>query len=210
MYVIWKNLIKQEYQVFDTSNMVDSGVFDLYDIKRLKRAKVNIGIFNDDDLIMPIDYINVLADEYMAPSGASETALGEIISAICRIVYRFENDGDVIGAEYGRITCSPAYRYLIDNIPVLDEYFKPTENLAEYYNMSEDEYRDFIDLLMGIVAGYACDNFDSLSEIPNYESYNEFKNPEYDSEDYVNENDDEYYTDEDEGEGEIDYELLDY
>ena len=47
--------------------------------------------------------------------GSCETVAGEIVRALTRIVYRFYNDGDCIGVDYGNETCNAAARYLMKN-----------------------------------------------------------------------------------------------
>ena len=58
------------------------------------------------------DRINALFHELVPASGPAETVAGEIIRAICRIGYRWVNDGDQLGIGYGKQTCNPAGRYL--------------------------------------------------------------------------------------------------
>lgn len=57
--------------------------------------------------------INRLFRELVPASGKADTVAGEIVRAVCRIGYRYYNDGDRIGVEYGKETCNPAARYLI-------------------------------------------------------------------------------------------------
>jgi hypothetical protein len=58
------------------------------------------------------DRINALFKELVPASGPAETVAGEIIRAICRIGFRWVNDGDQLGIGYGKETCNPAGRYL--------------------------------------------------------------------------------------------------
>ena len=46
--------------------------------------------------------------------GKADTVAGEIVRAINRITYRYYNDGDQIGIGYGKQTCNPAARYLMN------------------------------------------------------------------------------------------------
>lgn len=46
-------------------------------------------------------------------SGKASTVAGEIVRAVCRIGYRYYNDGDRIGVGYGNETVNPAARYLM-------------------------------------------------------------------------------------------------
>ena len=55
-----------------------------------------------------------LFDQLVPPSGKADTVAGEIVRAAMRIGYRSFNDGDYIGVGYGRETCNPAARYLME------------------------------------------------------------------------------------------------
>jgi hypothetical protein len=58
------------------------------------------------------EYFNDLRDKYVPGMGAAETRAGEIIRAMDRLIYRFFNDGDMVGKGYGNETCNSSYRYL--------------------------------------------------------------------------------------------------
>ena len=58
-----------------------------------------------------------LYDEYVPSMGAAETIGGEILRAMTRIIYRFYNDGDMVGIGYGNETCNASDRYLCDVVP---------------------------------------------------------------------------------------------
>lgn len=57
------------------------------------------------------------SDEYMPASGKANTVGGEIVRAVERILYRWWNDGDKIGRGYGKETCNPPARYIIETCP---------------------------------------------------------------------------------------------
>lgn len=61
------------------------------------------------------DKLNELFRELVPYEGKADTVAGEIVRAISRIGYRFYNDGDQIGVGYGKETCNPAARYLMEN-----------------------------------------------------------------------------------------------
>ena len=48
-------------------------------------------------------------------TGKAESLAGERIRAISRIGYRYYNDGDQLGIDYGKETCNPAGRFLRAN-----------------------------------------------------------------------------------------------
>lgn len=58
--------------------------------------------------------INALFEELVPSSGKADTVAGEIVRAVCRIGYRWYNDGDMVGVGYGKETCNPAARYLAE------------------------------------------------------------------------------------------------
>ena len=58
--------------------------------------------------------INELFDELVPSTGKADTEAGEIIRAICRLRYRWWNDGDKIGSGYGNKTCNAAARFLVE------------------------------------------------------------------------------------------------
>lgn len=57
-----------------------------------------------------------LYNELVPSMGKAETEAGEILRAFGRINYRFLNDGDMIGVDYGNETCNAAARYLIKHV----------------------------------------------------------------------------------------------
>ena len=58
--------------------------------------------------------ISALFEELVPASGKAATVAGEIVRAINRLAYRNYNDGDHVGVGYGRETCNPAARYLME------------------------------------------------------------------------------------------------
>lgn len=72
-------------------------------------------------------------DKYVPSEGKADTVGGEIVRAMTRIIYRFFNDGDMVGISYGNTTCNSSDRYLSTTIA---EY-KSLDGISEY---EEDEY----------------------------------------------------------------------
>lgn len=96
------------------------------------------------------DRLNVMFKELVPRSGKAECLAGEIIRAIARIDYRFYNDGDHLGIGYGKQTCNPAGRFLIQ---------KTNEDIAEMVNAlwgieSEITYEMVLDKLEEMVLDY--------------------------------------------------------
>lgn len=58
-----------------------------------------------------------LFDEYVPDSGQASTIGGEILRAMSRIIYRFYNDGGMVGVGYGNETVNSSDRYLSNMVP---------------------------------------------------------------------------------------------
>jgi len=54
-----------------------------------------------------------LFKELVPAEGFAESVAGELVRAVNRICYRYYNDGDIIGVDYGNETCNPAARYIM-------------------------------------------------------------------------------------------------
>lgn len=74
-----------------------------------------------------------LWDKYVPTSGQAETIGGEILRAMARIIYRYYNDGDMVGVGYGNETCNSSDRYL-------DSTIKDYESLDQFSEGQYDEY----------------------------------------------------------------------
>lgn len=75
-----------------------------------------------------------LWDKYVPALGAAETIGGEILRAMSRIIYRFYNDGDMVGVGYGNETCNSSDRYLVTVVPnyiSLDQFNEGQETMYE-------------------------------------------------------------------------------
>lgn len=58
--------------------------------------------------------LSELFDQLVPAVGHCKTVAGEIVRACNRVVYRWFNDGDMVGTGYGNITVNPACRFLAD------------------------------------------------------------------------------------------------
>lgn len=96
------------------------------------------------------DRINTLFEELVPASGKADSLAGELVRAVCRIGYRFFNDGDQLGIGYGKETCNPAGRFLIRKAP--DDIGNLVVALWGMY--SEEGYEAVLDLLVAKVADY--------------------------------------------------------
>ena len=61
------------------------------------------------------DKIDYLFNKYVPQEGKAKTVGGEIIRALCRVVYRWMNDGDMFFKDYGIETCAASAIFLMDN-----------------------------------------------------------------------------------------------
>ena len=83
-------------------------------------------------------------EEYVTPSGISETVGGEIVRAAMRILYRSYNDGDQIGRGYGKETVNPAARYLVDKLDGM-QIVRDIENQLNHTDFySETDYETWL------------------------------------------------------------------
>lgn len=64
-----------------------------------------------------IDRLNGEFERLVPNSGKADTKAGEIVRALNRIGYRYLNDGDKVGQDYGNETCNPAARFLGEKLP---------------------------------------------------------------------------------------------
>lgn len=144
-----------------------------------------------------------LWDKYVPSSGAAETIGGEILRAMSRIIYRFYNDGDMVGVGYGNETCNSSDRYLCNTIPdyvTLDQFYESQEK--EYENqMLKDHRIVFAYLQKNPYLFGEKNNFDSREandedyrrgrEYEDYEDYDEWDEccdePEWEDENYEEE-----------------------
>ena len=94
--------------------------------------------------------VDKLFDKLVPESGKAESLAGELVRAMCRIGYRFNNDGDQVGIGYGRETCNPAARFL------MAKGNRRISSLATaiWGIYDESAYEDLLDILAGAVADY--------------------------------------------------------
>ena len=100
--------------------------------------------------------VDDLFDKLVPDSGKAESLAGELVRAMCRIGYRYNNDGDKVGIRYGKETCNPAARFL------MAKGNKRVSSLATaiWGIYDESAYEDLLDILAGAVADYVEKNPD--------------------------------------------------
>ena len=88
-----------------------------------------------------------LADKYVPNNGKADTVGGELLRAVCRIDYRYYNDGDRAGIGYGKETVNPAVRFLIakgdDNVSSIAESMFNIKN-DKMYEYAINELKEFV------------------------------------------------------------------
>jgi hypothetical protein len=117
--------------------------------------------------------IIALFEELVPFKGKADTVAGEMVRAISRIGYRYNNDGDCIGIEYGNKTCNAAARYLQS---IGDENINETIDLM-WGNYREQEYLTYIQILIEEVAEF-IEEHPELKTTPNEIDMNDFARPE--------------------------------
>ena len=131
--------------------------------------------------------INELFEELVPPQGKADTVAGEIIRAVCRLHYRNWNDGDHVGVGYGKETCNPAARYLLntedpDIVKIIDDM----------WGMESDRLYDAaMELLLESVLNY-LDKHQELKTKENTEDMFDYRD-KYEDVDDEDEDDDSWY-----------------
>ncbi|MEO6301773.1 MAG: hypothetical protein ABIP51_01245 [Bacteroidia bacterium] len=89
------------------------------------------------------DKLEQLFDQLVPSSGASETIEGEIVRAINRVWYRYNNDGDVFFRGYGLETAAPSVKYLLKS--PIGSMLKPifSKMVSGVRAMPKRKYGDF-------------------------------------------------------------------
>ena len=112
--------------------------------------------------------IDEMFERLVPVSGSCETVAGEIVRALSKIVYRFYNDGDCIGVEYGNETCNAAARYLMKNTN-FDVYRVIKEMWSNNY--SDEEINELENSVYEFLI-----NHKELETTPNNEDYFDYEN----------------------------------
>ena len=146
--------------------------------------------------------------QYVPNTGAAPSIGGEILRAFSRIAYRWYNDGDYAGFDYGLETagsaCSYLYsvlnfefsRYIINLIDI-----RPEEgNEKKYTNALISLEKEIVDYLNSHPEVFNKDNDDDYQSYPEY--YDGEDSDEYEERRYYS--DDEHWEEEDDWEDEYD------
>ena len=111
-------------------------------------------------------YVDNWFDKLVPGSGKANTVAGEILRAMCRINYRWYNDGDYAGYGYGLETVGSACTYLI-GIDDLEWY---VENLLNVTPEHDEEYEKALRELFSATIDY-LESHKELFDTENTEDY---------------------------------------
>ena len=119
--------------------------------------------------------INELFRELVPFEGKADTVAGEIIRAICRIGYRYINDGDRIDIGYGKKTCNQAARYLQS----VGDMTIQLSIAVMWHEYDEAAYEEHLEELKQDVLDY-LEKHPELKTTPNNDDMLDFTGPEDD------------------------------
>lgn len=137
--------------------------------------------------------IDALFHELVPVEGKADTVAGEIVRTVCRIGYRYDNDGDYLGCGYGKETCNPAARYLIANAGEdVAEIVRCLWAAGEECGVLDDgSYDDWLSELVKATLAY-LDEHPELKTTPNAEDYWNYRDPVEDVDEWDDEDEDEW------------------
>lgn len=104
-------------------------------------------------------YIEDLFDKLVPAAGKAETVAGEIIRAICKITYRWFNDGDYAGYGYGMETAGSACTYLT-GFDEIEPHIYTLLNIVD----DEESYEKALLALSNVVINYLESHKELFSE----------------------------------------------
>ena len=179
------------YTVYDTEDECTTHVTK-QQLDAIRDIGVKVGIYDGNNIILPNDYISSLFNKFVPHIGEADTLLGEIVSALSRILYRYYNDGDRIGVYYGRNTCNPAFRFLIAKVPLLSRYKSCRKDLSDFFSYSDAKYESFLKNLSCYICAYIIENYDKLLSTKNGTGYGFYADDRYDDDSYDEDMDDDW------------------
>ena len=133
----------------------DKAADDELEAKKAELREKHAGLL-DRVAEMPnkMDALDLLFEELVPASGEAETAAGEIVRAMMRILYRDYNDGDVFYEGYGKETCGAAADFVRESVPeVEDDLIEIAER-----GLTEDDYTKAIEGVASEVVQHIIDN----------------------------------------------------
>lgn len=116
------------------------------------------------------------AEQYTNNSGKSNTVGGEMVRAAMQIIYRYNNDGDMIGRGYGNETVNAAARYITEKAEMgVNEQIQKWLDHEERANA--DDYDSFIETFTTEIEQILREN-PELFQRPNKDDYWDWKEDE--------------------------------
>ena len=139
-----------------------------------------------------------LFDQYVPDQGHADTVGGELIRAVNKIVYRYYNDGDRVGVDYGNETCNPAARFIETNTKL-----EPLASKLWDYRPNEEYEKVLADLMQETIKICKEDNLFNKSNTDDMNNYTDpidskWEDDEEEWYDYSDDWEDEEYEDEEE------------
>ena len=116
------------------------------------------------------------AEQYTNPEGKSNTVGGEMVRAATQIIYRYNNDGDMIGRGYGNETVNAAARYITEKAEMgvneqIQKWLDHEERADDY------DYDNFIKTFTTEIEQILREN-PELFQKPNKDDYWDWKEDE--------------------------------
>jgi len=122
--------------------------------------------------------------QYVPAYGSADSDGGELVRAVMRILYRFYNDGDMIGIGYGNETCNAAARYIQIQYggSEMDSYIHYIWGLND-----EVLYEGGLKYLVGATVGYLEKHPEEFKKwnISSFENFAVDEDREWDEPEYV-------------------------
>ena len=112
------------------------------------------------------DKIDYLFNKYVPAEGKAKTVGGEIIRALCCVVYRWTNDGDMFFKDYGIETCAASAIFLMENCN--ETISKVIQDLSEAD--IEDYYTKGLEKLKQEVLKFLDENSKLFKQLNNNDS----------------------------------------
>lgn len=157
--------------------------------KELSRV-VDSTLWYEEDSIKKLDE---LFDQYVPARGNADTVGGEIVRAAERIIYRYFNDGDIVGWLYGNVTTNGSDRFLVKHVPGYKSLVDCTTDEEVYEVLLVRRANLIVDYLLANPSIFEepnsedsrpCSNADELREEEQEDELYKYGNDSEEEEDY--------------------------
>lgn len=115
--------------------------------------------------------------ELVPEDGAAESRAGELLRAVNRVGYRFWNDGDRVGIDYGNETCNPAVRYILAEFNKDSDVHEAALEIWESDECEDSEYEELLEKLLVSALDYIESNPSLKSEKSEF-SFDDYREEE--------------------------------